>query len=103
MSTLTQSPAWKALESHHKEASRLHMRDLFAKETQRFQKFSVRFDDIFLDFSKNRVTEETWRLLLDLARQADVPAWTRRMFAVEKINVTEGRAVLHVALRNRAN
>src|SRR2546423_12335811 len=103
MSTLTQSPAWKALESHHKEASRLHMRDLFAKDPQRFQRFCLRFDDILLDFSKNRITDETWRLLLDLARQADVPGWTRRMFAGEKINVTEGRSVLHVALRNRAN
>jgi len=103
MITLTQSPAWKALESHYKEASRLHMRDLFAKDSQRFAKFSLRFDDILLDFSKNRITDQTWKLLLNLARQADVPGWTRRMFAGEKINVTENRSVLHVALRNRAN
>src|SRR5437764_4258497 len=103
MSTLIQSPTWKALESHYKEASRLHMRDLFRQDPRRFEKFSLRFDDILLDFSKNRITEETLRLLLELARQADVRGWTERMFTGQKINTTEGRAVLHVALRNRSN
>ena len=79
------------------------MRDLFAKDPNRFEKFSLRFDDILLDFSKNRITDETLRLLLDLARYAKVEEWRDRMFSGEKINITENRAVLHIALRNRSN
>ena len=76
------------------------MRDLFARDPQRFQRFSRRFGDMLLDFSKNRITEETVRLLISLAREADIEGWRERMFTGEKINNTEGRAVLHVALRN---
>jgi len=79
------------------------MRDLFANDPDRFQKFSVRFQDILLDFSKNRITEKTFRLLVNLASAARVREWTERMFTGDKINVTEDRAVLHVALRNRSN
>jgi glucose-6-phosphate isomerase len=79
------------------------MRDLFSEDSQRFERFSLRFDDILLDYSKNRITEETMRLLLDLAEQAKLQNWIERMFSGEKINITEDRAVLHVALRNRSN
>ncbi|MBA4119239.1 MAG: glucose-6-phosphate isomerase [Isosphaera sp.] len=93
-------PAWKALEAHHRHAGALHMRDLFAQDPGRFDALSVRFESILLDYSKNRVTAETMRLLFDLARQADVPGMAQRMFAGERINLTEDRAVLHTALRN---
>jgi glucose-6-phosphate isomerase len=103
MSTLTDSPAWRALAEHYAKTCTQHLRDLFRQDAGRFEKFSVRFQDILLDFSKNRITDETLRLLLDLARQADVPGRAAKMFAGEKINTSEGRAVLHVALRNRSN
>ncbi len=79
------------------------MRDLFANDPERFDKLSLRLDDILFDFSKNRITEKTVELLLDLARQAGLAEKIQAMFAGEKINNTEGRAVLHVALRNRSN
>jgi glucose-6-phosphate isomerase len=81
----------------------IHLRDLFAEDPQRFARFSLSFDDLLLDFSKNRITAETLQLLLDLARQADLEGWRERMFAGERINITEDRAVLHIALRNRSN
>ncbi|MBL8763043.1 MAG: glucose-6-phosphate isomerase [Phycisphaerae bacterium] len=106
MSALTQSPAWRALESHHREISGTAMRDLFARDPDRFKRFSIQFEDLFLDFSKNRITEETMRLLLALARQAGGAGGVEHrrdaMFAGEKINFTEDRAVLHTALRNRS-
>jgi glucose-6-phosphate isomerase len=79
------------------------MLDLFAADPHRFERFSLRFEDFLVDFSKNRITEETFGLLIALARQAGVEEWRDRMFAGERINVTENRAVLHVALRNRSN
>jgi glucose-6-phosphate isomerase len=99
----TQLAAWQALEHHYRQIAPLHMRDLFRQDPRRFDKFSLRLDDLLLDFSKNRVTEDTMRLLYDLARQADLHGWTERMFTGQKINITEDRAVLHVALRNRSN
>ena len=103
MSDLTQCNAWRALTDHYYEICDQHMRDWFAQDPQRFDRFSVRFEDILLDYSKNRITAETFGLLMDLAYERDVPAQTARMFAGDKINVTERRAVLHVALRNRVN
>jgi glucose-6-phosphate isomerase len=103
MSALVQSPAWKALEAHYKKVEPLHMRALFEQDPKRFEKFSLTFNDILLDYSKNRITEETRSLLVALAEDADVRGWTEKMFAGEKINLTENRAVLHVALRNRSN
>jgi glucose-6-phosphate isomerase len=103
MSALTQSSSWKALQSHLKTISPLHMRDLFADDPKRFEKFSLTFQDILLDFSKNRINEETLRLLLELARHAKIEEWRDCMFRGDKINITENRAVLHVALRNRSN
>jgi len=103
MSTLTRSHPWKALQAHRRAMGRVHMRDLFQDDPRRFDKFSLRCNDILLDFSKNRITEETLALLLTLARAAGVEQWRARMFNGETINFTEGREVLHVALRNRAN
>lgn len=103
MTTLTKSKPWKALQAHYAKISRKHMREMFAKDPQRFNRFSLEACGIFLDYSKNRITEKTMRLLFDLARHAGVEEWRDKMFRGEKINVTENRAVLHVALRNRAN
>lgn len=79
------------------------MRDLFSADSARFDKFSLQFNDILLDYSKNRITEQTLSLLFDLARDRNVEQWRDRMFAGEKINFTEHRAVLHTALRNRSD
>ncbi len=103
MSKLKETPAWKALEAHYDKVKDLHMRDLFAEDPERFSKFSLRYDDLLLDYSKNRITAETHELLLGLARENEVQARAQRMFAGEKINFTEQRAVLHTALRNRSN
>ena len=100
---LTGSPAWVALEKHKKEMAPLHMRSLFEQDPGRFGRFSLSSCDILLDYSKNRITEQTMALLFALARDADVEGWRERMFRGERINVTENRAVLHVALRNRSN
>src|ERR1700722_10307741 len=99
----TRLPAWQTLETHHKEVAPLQMRDLFKEDSKRFEKFSLRFEDILFDFSKNRITDKTLPLLYDLARQSDLKGWTEKMFTGQKINTTEDRAVLHVALRNRSN
>ena len=103
MSQLTQSPAWKALAEHYETASKLQMKDLFDFDPERFRKCTLRFNDILLDFSKNRITGETLSLLRALARQADLKGWIDKTFSGEKINITENRAVLHIALRNRSN
>jgi len=103
MPLVTTFPAWKALQEHYEEVAHLHMRDLFSRDPKRFEKFSLRFDDILFDYSKNRITEKTIALLVDLARQGDLAEMIEAMFSGEKINNTEGRAVLHVALRNRSN
>ena len=103
MSPVTQLPAWKNLEEHYQEISGLHMRDLFTSEPARFEEFSLRLDDILFDHSKNRITRKTMDLLIELARQAGLAKMIEAMFSGEKINNTEGRAVLHVALRNRSN
>ncbi len=90
------------LAAHARETKGLHLRDLFAEDPGRAGAFSLEAGDLFLDYSKNRVTAETMRLLFDLARKAGLEAEIGAMFAGEKINRTEGRAVLHVALRDRA-
>lgn len=100
--SLTQLPAWQALAEHQKKMRDVHMRDLFAADPHRFDKFSLTLGDLLFDYSKNRITEETMSLLVDLARQVDLPAAIEAMFSGEKINTTENRAVLHVALRNRS-
>jgi len=101
MSTLTHSPPWRALRAHRAEMAKTHMRDLFAADPGRFDRFSLRPRglELLIDYSKNRITDQTVALLLDVARWAKVEEWRDRMFAGEKINFTENRAVLHVALR----
>ena len=103
MPKLSNSPAWLALQAHQQTIAETHMRDLFAADPDRFEKFSILFNDMLFDFSKHRITEETLHLLLDLAREMDVKGWTEKMFNGEPINFTENRAVLHIALRNRSN
>ncbi len=104
MGTLTSSPAWKALTEHKTAMEKVHMRDLFAKDPERFTKMSREACGIFVDYSKHRVTDETAKLLLALAKQQNVEGWREKMFSGSKeLNGTEDRAVLHVALRNRSN
>ncbi|MDY0884236.1 glucose-6-phosphate isomerase [Dongia soli] len=107
MTDLNRSSDWIALEQHQRDIEKLHLRDLFAADPQRFEHFHARLStgqgDLVLDFSKNRITKETLPLLLNLAKTAGVDVWRDRMFVGEKINNTENRAVLHVALRNRSN
>ncbi len=103
MSAPTELPAWQALATRAKNAANRHLRELFAAEPDRFARFSLRFeDDLLLDYSKHHVDAETMRLLFDLARAAAVEDWRAMMFEGAKINHTERRAVLHVALRNRS-
>jgi glucose-6-phosphate isomerase len=96
---LTQRPAWKALAAHHKQIQKLHLRKLFADDPKRGEKLTASAAGLFLDYSKNRVTEKTLKLLLQLADEAGLRAKIDAMFAGEKINITENRAVLHIALR----
>jgi len=103
MPSITDSPSWKALLSHKNEIAKTPMRDLFAKDAGRFDKFSLKFNDILLDYSKNRITDETLKLLLGLTGDAKLKDWIAKMFEGDKINITEHRAVLHIALRNRSN
>lgn len=103
MTLNSQSAAWKALEVHKKEVENLQMRDMFRDDPKRFDNFHLRFESILFDYSKNRITSKTMQLLFDLARQADVQGMAKRMFHGEKINTSENRAVLHIALRNRSN
>jgi len=102
MSQLTKSEVWNNLSLHYKKIKKLHMRDMFAEDPERFNKFSIQFNDILLDYSKNRITEETLDLLLRLADFTNLKSWIDKMFTGEKINTTEDRAVLHTALRNRS-
>ncbi len=99
MSALQQSEAWKLLLEHHRKMAQVHMRDLFAHDAARFSRYSLQFNDILIDYSKNIITDETMRLLFRLAREQNVQDGIKRMFAGEKINASEQRAVLHVALR----
>jgi glucose-6-phosphate isomerase len=103
MTQPTRLPAWQALAQHQRDIADVHMRDLFTHDPQRFDRFSLRFGDLLFDYSKNRITETTLSLLLDLARQSGLANKIEAMFRGDRINVTESRAVLHVALRNRSN
>jgi len=96
---LTSGPAWKALQAHHAEIGGRHLRDLFAEDPGRGERLTVEAVGIYLDYSKNRINDDTIRLLADLARETDVAGRRDRMFRGEHINVSEDRAVLHVALR----
>jgi len=103
MSNLTDTASWQALEAHAEEMKKVHMRDLFAQDPNRFDKYSLKLNDILVDYSKNLMTEETKAKLLDLARERGLPARIQELFAAKKVNATENRLVLHTALRNRSN
>jgi glucose-6-phosphate isomerase len=99
----TQTLSWQKLSEHFAAIKDVHLKDLFAEDPDRFKHFHVRFHDILVDYSKNRLRRETLNLLIELARETGVQTAVTRMFSGEKINETEDRAVLHIALRNRAN
>jgi glucose-6-phosphate isomerase len=96
---LTRRAAWKSLAAHSRQINPLHLRELFAEDARRGERFTAEAAGLFLDYSKNRVTETTLKLLVQLAEESDLRAKIEAMFGGEKINVTENRAVLHVALR----
>ena len=99
----TTTKAWESLGSHFQRMKKVRMKDLFAEDPRRFEKFSLRFQDLLVDYSKNRVTLETMKFLFSLAEEIDLRGAIEKMFTGEQINETEKRAVLHVALRNRSN
>jgi glucose-6-phosphate isomerase len=103
MQSLTQKPTWQDLLRLRPTFDDIHMRDLFAADDSRAQKFSLQWDDILLDYSKNLITEESLKLLMQLARDCGVEQQRDSMFAGDAINLTEQRSVLHTALRNRSN
>jgi glucose-6-phosphate isomerase len=99
LTPLTQRPAWKSLAAHHKKIKGLHLRKLFATDAKRGERLTVEAAGLFLDYSKNRITNETLKLLLKLAAESGLESRIKAMFSGQKINITENRAVLHVALR----
>ncbi|KGE86339.1 MAG: glucose-6-phosphate isomerase [Phaeodactylibacter xiamenensis] len=99
----TQTQAWKKLEAHFEQARDIQMKQLFADDPDRFNRFSIQFEDILVDFSKNRITDETLQLLLQLAEECKLHDAIEQMFTGAPINETEDRSVLHIALRNRTN
>jgi glucose-6-phosphate isomerase len=103
MTEIHQTEEWLALQQHWKEMESVQMRELFQQTPERSEQMSIRQCGIMLDYSKNRISNQTMNLLLALANSVDLDGWRRRMFSGERINITEDRAVLHVALRNRSN
>ena len=103
MSELTQSKVWIALLKHYDEIKHIHMRDMFDDDINRFEKYSVELNDILYDYSKNRINDETLKLLLQLAKDVELPQWIEKLFKGEPINHTENRAVLHTALRDQGD
>jgi glucose-6-phosphate isomerase len=96
---LARLAAWKSLAEHNKQIKKLHLRNLFSEDPKRGERFTAEAAGLFLDYSKNRATDTTFKLLVQLAQECDLRAKMEAMFSGEKINVTESRAVLHVALR----
>lgn len=96
---INEQPVWARLHQHQRATRHLHMKELFAQDPQRFDRYSLRLDGLMLDYSKNRVTDRTLELLQELALAADLPGWMGKMRAGERINISEKRAVLHSALR----
>lgn len=94
---------WQSLDRHYSDIKYLSMREQFVLDSGRFERFSLRSGDLLLDYSKNRITQETIEKLIALAEAVNMQSWIERMFNGEQINLTEGRAVLHTALRNRSN
>jgi glucose-6-phosphate isomerase len=99
----TKTQAVEKLDEHYEQIKGTHLKKMFAHDPERFKRLSVQFEDILLDYSKNRITDKTMHLLMDLARECKLEEAIAAMFGGEKINFTEGRSVLHVALRNRSN
>ncbi len=99
----TQTQSWKKLEAHFEQVRDVQMKQLFADDPDRFNRLSIQFEDILVDFSKNRITDETLQLLLQLAEECKLQDAIEQMFTGAPINETEGRSVLHIALRNRTN
>src|SRR5215203_3972144 len=97
--SLTQRPAWQALAAHYEQIGDVHLRTLFAADPQRGERLAFEAVGLYFDYSKNRITDETIRLLVQLAEECGLREKTAAMFSGEKINITEQRAVLHVALR----
>jgi glucose-6-phosphate isomerase len=100
---LLHRPVCRLLQAHRAQMVDVRMRELFAADPARFERFSLQVGELLLDYSKNRIVDETMSLLVRLAEEADVAGWRERMFSGDKINHTENRAVLHTALRNRSN
>ena len=103
MKHLSELPAWRQLWPHYEEMKSVHMRDLFAQDPDRARRYWLEVGGLTLDYAKNRITDQTLNGLFELARESGLPEKMRAMFAGEKINNTENRAVLHIALRNRAD
>lgn len=99
----TTTTAWSKLQAHFEKTQNVHLKELFAKDKNRFDNFSIQFEEILLDYSKNRITQETLDLLLDLAKETNLSEAIQQMFTGQKINETEDRAVLHIALRHQGN
>ena len=99
----TETNAWKNLETYFTTFKQTHIKELFDTDPDRFKKYSISFEDILVDFSKNRIDDHVMKLLIDLAGECGLKESIRSMFSGQRINVTENRAVLHVALRNRSN
>ncbi|RJP80082.1 MAG: glucose-6-phosphate isomerase [Desulfobacteraceae bacterium] len=99
----SKTKSWDNLRTHFEQISAIHMKDLFEKDPERSVRYSIQFQEIFLDYSKNIITDETMDLLMGLAAETDLKDAVEKMFAGEKINETENRAVLHIALRNRTD
>ncbi len=102
MPNLIQSPAWQALLAHHRDTGQVHLRDLFAADPARASRLRIELDGLLLDYSKHRISNETLKLLLTLAKQQDIEGWRTRLFAGDKVNNTEDRPALHMALRSQA-
>ena len=103
MTSIINSDAWVALVNHHKSIKSTQMRDLFHKDNNRFNDNHIQYDDLLIDYSKNRINKDTLPLLVDLTREANLDLWKDKLFSGEKINFSEDRAALHTALRNRSN
>jgi len=98
----TKTKSWQALRGHYRSMDKIPMKDLFEKDKKRFDKFNLRFEDMLVDYSKNIITSETMKLLVKLSGEVKLGDAIGKMFSGDRINETEGRAVLHVALRNRS-
>src|SRR6266852_516682 len=99
VNSLTQRKAWKDLATHHNKVGKLHLRELFSEDPNRGERMTAEAAGLFLDYSKNRITDQTLQLLVELAMESGLEERREAMFNGEKINVTENRAVLHLALR----